>query len=140
MLLVQHKCLVPDAPLLRPPHSLPNLDAFVQQRFPRHDVFPAPDQLAPVAGFCGLGKVPFAEDLNAVVCDAFCFLGVVEEVLHCGAEVAEVAFYFDEVLVRTIATEQVVVVLDPLQFVRDDHRAAELAVFERAGVATTCDC
>ena len=85
-----------------------------------------------------MGQVAFAEDLDVVVGDAFCFFWVVEQVFHGGGEVREVAFYLDEVLVGAVGAEKVVVVLNPLQFVRHNHGAAELPVFERSGVAASC--
>jgi hypothetical protein len=42
---------------------------------------------------------------------------VVQQVFHGRGEIGKVAFYFDKVLVRTVGAEEVVVVLDPLQFV-----------------------
>jgi len=49
----------------------------------------------------------------------------------------KVALDFDVVLVWAAGEEEVVVVLDPLEFVGDDDGAAELAVFEGAGVAAS---
>jgi hypothetical protein len=59
---------------------------------------------------------------------------VIEEIFHGVAEVREVTLDFDEVLVGAVGAEKVVVMLDPLEFVADDDRAAELAVFEGARV------
>lgn len=135
--LVEDKRLVADAALLGAARVLAHLDARVQDGLPGHDVFPAADQLAPVAGLGGLCEVALAEDLHAVVGDALGFFRVVEQVLHGGGEVGEVALDFDKILIGAVAAEEVVVVLDPLQLVRDNDGAAELAVFEGARVAAS---
>lgn len=140
VLFVEHECLVAHAALLRAAHMLADLDTLVQHGLPGHDVFPAADQLAPVARLGGLGEVAFTEDLDIVVGDALGFFRVVEQVFHGGGEIGEVALDFDKVLIRAVAAEEVVVVLDPLQLVRDDDGAAQLAVFEGARVAASCGC
>ena len=52
--------------------------------------------------------------------------------VHRAFEVGEISLDFDEVLVGAVGKEEVVVVLDPLQFMTDNHRVAELSVFQRA--------
>lgn len=63
---------------------------------------------------------------------------MVEQVLDCRGEVREIALNFDIVLVAAVGAEEVVVVLNPLEFVGYDDRTAKLAVFQRARVRTTC--
>lgn len=139
MLLVQHEGLVAHTSLLCAAHVLADLDALVQHGLPRHDVLPPADQFAPIAGFGGLCEIALAEHLDVVVGDAFSFFWVIEQVLHGRGEIGKVAFYFDEVLIGAVAAEEVVVMLDPLQFVGHDYRAAELTVLEGARVTASCE-
>lgn len=60
---------------------------------------------------------------------------------HFVGQVREVALDFDIVLRRAVGAEEVVVVLDVLEFVCDDNRAAGLTILERGRVgAALGDC
>jgi hypothetical protein len=48
--------------------------------------------------------------------------------IHRAFEVREIPLYFDEVLFGAVGQEEVVVVLNPLQLMTDDHGTAELPV------------
>lgn len=63
----------------------------------------------------------FSESLDAVVCDPFRFLRVANKEFHFLLEIREVPFNFDEILIGAIGDEDVVIMLDPLQFVHDYH-------------------
>lgn len=56
------------------------------------------------------------------------------QVSHLVGQVGEVALHFDVVLRIAVGAEEVVVMLDILQFVGDDNGVACLAVFQRGGV------
>lgn len=91
-------------------------------------------QLPPVACFGGGCQIAFAEGLDTVVGDAAGGIGIVDEWLDLVGEIAEVALDFNVVLVGPGRDEEVVVVLDVLEFVRDDDGVAGLAIFEGSRV------
>lgn len=124
-----HKRLKPHSPL--PPPLLPLLK---QLRLPPQHLLPPPHQHAPIARLGGGCEVPLPEHRDGIVRDALRLLRVREQVPHLGVEVGEVAGDEDVVLPGAGVDEEVVVVLDPLELVREDDGAAELAVFEGAGV------
>jgi len=109
----------------------PHLDTVVQQRL-ETDFLPRLDQRAPIARLGRSRQVAFAEDSDVVIRDALRLLGVRKEIVHGVGQIGEVALDLDKVLLLAGREEEVVVVLDPLEFVRDDDGAAELAVFEGA--------
>lgn len=65
---------------------------------------------------------------NAVVCDPFCFFGIGNEVFNLLLEIREISLHFHEILVGAISDEEIMVVLDPLHFVNDNNRAANLSI------------
>ena len=70
-----------------------------------------------------------SESSNAVVCDSFCFFWVGDEMFDLHFEIGEIPFHLNEVLVRAVGRKEVVVVLDPLQFVDEDYGVADLPAF-----------
>lgn len=124
-------------PYAAPPSSAINaVELFVQLRLSA-DLGPPCEQRSPITGFCSWRQVALAESLDAIVCNALGLFGVREQIFHGCLEVGKVSFDFDIVLCRTICDEEVVMMLDPLQFVADNYRAAELPVFERTRITST---
>jgi len=70
-----------------------------------------------------------SESPDTVVCYSLRLFRVCDEILDFLFEVGEVSFDFDEVLVGTVGSEEVVMVLDPLHFVDKDDGMANLTVF-----------
>ena len=61
---------------------------------------------------------------------------MLQQFLHDFFQIVEIAFDFDIILIGAAGFEEVVMVLNPLELVRDDDRTAELTVFEGAGIAS----
>lgn len=125
----QYERLEPQPPLC-PPRLIPP-----QLRRLRHARIRRP-QAPPVARLRSRSEVALAERSDRIVRDALRLGRVREQARHRVREVGEVALDFDVVLRGAVGAEQVVVVLDVLQFVGDDDGAAGLAVFEGGGVGT----
>jgi hypothetical protein len=61
---------------------------------------------------------------------------VTQQIVHRAREVREIPLDFDEVLFGAVGQEEVVVMLNPLQFMTYDHGATELSVLQRARVTS----
>lgn len=116
-------------------HRLPHLLRRVRRI--RHRCISVP-QSAPVARLSGRGEIALAKRADVVVGNALSGLGVLQEMLHLPREVRKVAFDLDVVLLRTRRDEQVVVVLNILQFVGDNNGVAGLTVFQGCRIGASC--
>ena len=74
---------------------------------------------------------------DAVVGDSLCFFWMGDKVLDLFLEIGEISFDFNEILIVAVGSEEIVVVLDPLQFVDEDDAMTDLPVFQGAGIAST---
>ena len=128
----QQERLIPQPPFhSRLAHSLQRI------RRIRHLRIPIP-QCSPVARLSSRRQISLAERAHVVVGDVLCGLKVLEQVVHLVREVGEVALDLDVVLLRAGRDQEVVVVLDVLQFVGDDDGATGLSVFQRCGIGAAC--
>lgn len=126
----QNESLIPQTPLPPPTPILnPQLRRF------RHLRIPLP-QTPPVTRLRSGSEISLTESLDRIVGNPLRLGGIGEQVSHLVGQVGEVALDFDVVLRLAVGAEEVVVVLDVLQFVGDDDGVAGLAVFQRSGVGS----
>lgn len=79
-----------------------------------------------------------SKSFNTVVGDPLCFFWVDDEIFDFSFKIREVSLHFDEILVGTTRDEKIVVMLDPLHFVNNNHRVAYLTILQRCRVTSTC--
>lgn len=131
----QQKRLIPQPP----PHRAPVLPINKQPR-PRENLPIPVKKPSPITRLRRRREIPLPKCLDAVLGDLARLVGVLEQVGHFLGEVGEVALDLDVVLQRAGGDEEVVVVLDVLQFVNHGDGGAGLAVFEGGGVGAAWAC
>jgi hypothetical protein len=99
---------------------------------------PCMNQFTPITRFSSRGKIMISKSPDAIVGDSFCFFRMGDQVLDFLLEVGEIPFDLDEVLVGAIGNKKIVMMLNPLHFVNDDNRIADLSIFQRSRIASTC--
>lgn len=85
----------------------------------------------PIASLGSGCEIALSEGFHIIISYALGLLRVQQEVLHSAREIGEVSLDFDIVLLWTGRYQEIMVMLDVLQFMGDEHRWAGLPILQR---------